>query len=85
MSGKGSNSGSYRSERLTGKGRDAIYDQDAWHQGRDAYHAERTRREDAMYRGNAWEEYIPMQRGPRMTRTFQSTLGSPIHSDDQAE
>ena len=85
MSGKGSNYGSHRSERSAGRGRDPIYEQDAWHRGRDEYHAERTRREEATYRGNAWTEYVPNQRGPRMARTFQSTSGSPVNSDDQPE
>jgi len=85
MSGR-SNGSSHRSERSAGRGRDLIYEQDAWDQGRERYHAERRRREDAMYRGNAWEEYVhPRQRGSRTIRTFQSTLGSPPNSDDQAE
>ncbi len=87
MSGRGSNDGSVRSHRSgkdRGKGRDPIYEQDAWYQGREVYRDERDRREDARYRGNAWNECTPMPRGPR--RIYNTVQGdSQGGSDDQFE
>ena len=85
MSGRGSER-SHVSSRSGGKGRDPIFEQDAWYQGRDTYREDQRRREDAMYRGNAWQEYkTPMQRGMRRIYTVRGDSGSPVRSDDQYE
>ena len=92
MSGRGSNDGSVRSERSykgRGKGRDPIYDNDAWYQGRDIYREERDRREDARYRGNAWNDYSRMPRGPRniciyITRKMDRKTSLNMHTEISA-